>query len=92
MALTHAPADQKAVRLAHELNLTVQAFLQIAPMTPDEVIGVLAYCAGFGIAMAPGPHTKGELREMAEANIRHGMQNGAGMASSLILPPSMVPQ
>ncbi len=89
--LTHAPADEKAVRLAHELNLTVQAFMQIAPMTPDEVIGVLAYCAGFGIAMAPGPHTKGELREMAEANIKHGIQSGSGgPRSSLILPEGMV--
>jgi len=84
--LTHAPADEKAVRLAHEINLTVQAVLRISPMTPDEVIGVLAFCAGFGISQAPFPPTKGELREMAVSCIDHGIQSGKGMQSSLILP------
>lgn len=90
MALQHAQADGKAQQLAVELGLTIQAYTQIAPMTPEEVIAVLAFVAGIGIANAPGPHSKREIKEMAVANIDHGIQHGKAQQSSLILPPGMM--
>jgi dienelactone hydrolase len=87
MAITNVKADEKMVRLATQIQMTIQQFTMVSPMTADDVIAVMGFCIGGAIANAPQNHTVRERRQMAVANIDHGLNAFlAAPKSNLIFP------
>ena len=86
MSLQHVQADEKTIRLMSQIGQVIQSFTMTSPMLAEDVIGVLGFCAGSAIASAPPQHTKGELRQMAIANLDHGLSAFLSQPRGLILP------
>lgn len=82
-------ANPAMTRLALAIGEAIQRHTLTSPMTAEDVIGVIAFCAGSAIGQkeAQRQHKVRELRQMAVANIDLGIQS-AQQASGprLILP------
>lgn len=60
-------------RLLQSIGHTIMQHTMVSPMTQDEVIGILAFATGFAIGNANVKFTKGELRQLAIANIDNAL-------------------
>jgi hypothetical protein len=88
MTIAQVKASENVVRLQQAIGLAIMNHTMISPMTDDDVIAVLGFCAGAAIANSGPRHTKSELRQMCIANIDNGLQAFLSQPKSpLILPP-----
>lgn len=86
--IEHVQADEKSIRLMQQIGFTIQQFTLVSPMTAQDIVGILAFSAGAAIANAPSEFTKGELRQMAIANIDHGLTAFLSQPKSSIIIPN----
>lgn len=87
MTINTVKADEKTVRLATAIQMTIQQFTMTSPMTPNDVIAVMGFCIGGAIANAPQTHSISQRRQLAMANIDLGLNAFLSAPKpSIILP------
>lgn len=74
MSISHVKTPENLVRLQQAIGTAILNHTMISPMTEEDIIAVLGFCAGAAIANSGPRHTKGELRQMLIANVDHGLQ------------------
>ncbi len=93
MTINQSKVPEGHVRLMTAIGDAIRLHTMTSPMRADEVVGILAFCAGAGIANAPSHSgSKRELRQMAVANIDNAMQafgSAPKPSSGLILPSTL---
>ena len=74
MTLSNVQVSEQVLRLQGHIRNTILSFTMVSPMDPEDVIAVLAFMTGAAVASAPKRHSVRQLREMAVANLDHGLQ------------------
>lgn len=87
MTISHAPVSESHVRLMQAIGNIIVLHTMTSPMEPDDIAGVLAFCAGAALANGDSPHKMSERRQMVIANLDHSIQKfGSQPKTGLILP------
>lgn len=87
MTINQTNVPESHTRLMQAIGFAIQQHTLVSPMTAEDVVGILAFCAGAAIANGKSPHSKGEMRQMAIANLDNAMHAFAAQPKSgLILP------
>lgn len=87
MTIENVKASESVVRLQKAIGLAIMQHTMISPMSEEDVIAVLGFCAGAAIANANQRNTIGQYRQMVIANIDLGIQAFLSQPKSgLILP------
>jgi len=73
-------------RLMDAIGLAVRQHTLVSPMGVDEIVSVMAFATGCAIGQGDSRRDRRLLREMAVANIDHGLDAVMGKAGNLILP------
>ena len=87
MTTTNVQTPEKVVRLQKAIGETILNFTMISPLSDEEVIAVLGFCAGAAIANANQRHTIRDYRQMCIANLDHGLNAFLSQPKSgLVIP------
>lgn len=87
MTITHSPVGESHVRLMQAIGQVIMIHTMTSPMQPDDIAGVLGFCAGATLANGDSPARMNERRQMVLANIDHAIDKFRGEPKSgLILP------
>jgi len=87
MTITHSPVGESHVRLMQAIGTIIMVHTTTSPMTPDDIAGVLGFCAGATLANGDSPARMQERRAMVLANIDHAIDKFKNEPKSgLILP------
>lgn len=87
MTISHVATPESSVRLMQAIGNIIMLHTTTSPMTPDDIAGVLGFCAGATLANGESPARMNERRSMVLANIDHGIQQFQGQPKTgLILP------
>ncbi len=85
---TFTDHSEKITRLQQDIGITIQQFTRITPLTEEEVMAVLGFCAGAVIASAAQRESSiRDYRELCIKNMDHGITAFTSQPKSgLILP------
>ncbi len=87
MTITHSPVGDSHVRLMQAIGFVIMNHTMTSPMTPDDIAGVLGFCAGATLANGESPARMQERRAMVIANLDHSIEQFRGQPKTgLILP------
>jgi len=87
MTISHVATPESSVRLMQLIGQAIVMHTLTTPMTPDDIAGVLGFCAGAALANGESPSRMQERRSMVLANIDHAIQQFQGQPKTgLILP------
>lgn len=87
MTTTNVKASENVLRLQKAIGLTIVNHTMVSPMSEEDVIAVLGFCAGAAIANANQRNTIRQYREMLIANVDLGINAFLSQPNSgLILP------
>ncbi len=87
MTINHVKTPEASVRLMQAIGNIIQFHTMTSPMTPDDIAGVLGFCAGATLANGESPARMNERRQMVLANLDHAVQQFQGQPKTgLILP------
>lgn len=87
MTISHVKTPEANVRLMQAIGNVIVTHTMTSPMTPDDIAGVLGFCAGAALANGESPSRMQERRSMVLANIDHAIQQFQGQPKTgLILP------
>lgn len=89
MAISKVRVGEAQEKLMLAIGEAIQRQTMQSPMSLEEIVGVVAFCAGAAIMRGGGSRTdRRQLREMAVANIDYGMDamRSSVANTSLILP------
>jgi len=87
MSISHVATPESSVRLMQAIGQVIMIHTMTTPMTPDDIAGVLGFCAGASLANGESPARMNERRQMVLANIDHAIQQFQGQPKTgLILP------
>lgn len=84
MTLNRVKANLSQERLMIAIGEAIRLHTMVSPMTLEDIVGVLGFTTGAAIARADRRLSKSELRQMAVANIDHGLQ------AALSAPPPIL--
>ncbi len=73
-------------RLMDAIGLAIRQHTLVSPMGIDDIVSVMAFATGCAIGQGDNRRDRRLLREMAVANIDHGLDAVMGKAGNLILP------
>lgn len=89
-------AKDKKIQLAYAFGMTIQTFTQKTPMTAEDIIEALCFCAGHacGQKEAHSFHKAKELRNLAVAAVDRGLDEAkrSGARSGIIMPTGTIIQ
>lgn len=87
MTINQSKIPESHKRLMEAIGQAIQLHTLTTPMSAEDVIGILSFCAGAAVANGKSPHSKRELRSLAVQNIDNAIAVFAAQpASGLILP------
>lgn len=89
MSISRTVMDDNLQRLAVAIGRTIQEHTSTTPVPHDQIVSVLAYCAGAAIGQAQSRSVRRQMKEMAEASIGFGIEYVVGKPSGLILPSDL---
>lgn len=73
-------------KLMDAIGEAVRKHTQFSPMGIDDIVSVMAFATGCAAGQGDNRRDRRLLREMAVANIDHGLNAVTGQAGNLILP------
>lgn len=87
MTIENVKASENVLRLQKAIGTTIVQHTLVSPMSEEDVIAVLGFCAGAAIANASKRNSIGQYRQMLIANIDNGINAFLSQPKSgLILP------
>lgn len=90
MSTSTAKVSESHVRLMTAIGDAVRNVTMISPMSAEDIIAILGFTTGAGIAAAQGkqPHKPAALRDLAIRNLDLGLQQHLAQPQSPIIMPN----
>lgn len=87
MTTNRVSASESQQRLMQYVGAVIQQHTLTSPMVLEDIISVLGICIGASIGNGKSPLTHRDLRQVAIANIDHGLQAALQAPRSPIIIP-----